>query len=260
MKIDVIGSGSAFSLTRNTSSILVTDKHDQRWLIDCGPTVPRALWQRALDVNDIDVLYFTHIHPDHCAGLPVLLNRWKSFGRRKPLIIYCQAQQRESLQQLVSLATWPVPHICFDIDWRDSQAQWQWQQWHLSTAATQHEMSNLSLRIEADGHVLFYSGDGRPTDASQALMQGCDLAFQECAVSTPLSKEASHGDVVNCLALQQSLSLPVLGLYHCYDEEIPHIEAQIIGNPQVFLSYDGLSLDLDLGVPLDKLVQGRCHE
>lgn len=254
MKIDVVGSGSAYSLTRNTSSILVTDNHVQRWLIDCGPTVPRALWQRGLDVNDVDVLYFTHIHPDHCAGLPALLNRWKSFGRHKPLIIYCQAPQREILQQLVSMATWPVPEICFDIDWRDSQPQWQWQQWRLFTAATQHEMSNLSLRIEVDGQALFYSGDGRPTEASCALMQGCDLAFQECAVSQPLPKESSHGDVVSCLALQQSLSLPALGLYHCFDEEISNIKSIISGHPQVFLSYDGLTLDLDLGIAVAKLI------
>jgi ribonuclease BN (tRNA processing enzyme) len=63
-------------------------------LIDCGPTIPRALWQRGGDINDIDVIYFTHVHPDHCVGLTALLNYWKSFSRQKPLVIYCQPQQR----------------------------------------------------------------------------------------------------------------------------------------------------------------------
>ncbi len=66
MKIDVLGCGSAFSCTQNTSALRVIDADNKQWLIDCGPTVPRALWQRGGEVNDIDAIYFTHVHPDHC--------------------------------------------------------------------------------------------------------------------------------------------------------------------------------------------------
>ena len=68
MKIDVLGCGSAFSCTQNTSALRVIDADNKQWLIDCGPTVPRALWQRGGEVNDIDAIYFTHVHPDHCTG------------------------------------------------------------------------------------------------------------------------------------------------------------------------------------------------
>jgi ribonuclease BN (tRNA processing enzyme) len=59
------------------------------------------------DINDIDVIYFTHVHPDHCSGLTALLNYWKSFSRQKPLVIYSQPQQRPVLMQLAALANWP---------------------------------------------------------------------------------------------------------------------------------------------------------
>lgn len=62
MKIDVLGCGSAFSCTQNTSALRVIDADNKQWLIDCGPTVPRALWQRGGEVNDIDAIYFTHVH------------------------------------------------------------------------------------------------------------------------------------------------------------------------------------------------------
>ena len=57
MKIDVLGCGSAFSCTQNTSALRVIDADNKQWLIDCGPTVPRALWQRGGEVNDIDAIY-----------------------------------------------------------------------------------------------------------------------------------------------------------------------------------------------------------
>lgn len=43
MKIDVLGCGSAFSESQNTSALRVIDNNNRQWLIDCGPTIPRAL-------------------------------------------------------------------------------------------------------------------------------------------------------------------------------------------------------------------------
>lgn len=245
MRIDVLGSGSAFSMVRNTSSILVSDQQQQRWLIDCGPTVPRALWQHNFGIDEIEVIYFTHIHPDHCAGLPVLLNRWKSFGRQAPLTIYCQAEHRPILQQLTALATFPVTEICFAIEWLDIPERWTWRNWQLASAATQHEMRNLALRIEVDDHIVFYSGDGRPTSATIALMQDAEIAFQECAVATPLAEDASHGDLQSCMALAAQLDLPALGLYHCYDEALTALADTIAHQSNLFLSFDGLQIDLN---------------
>ena len=150
MKIEVIGSGSAFSTRRNTSAVMVTDNKDNQWLIDCGPTIPRALWQRGTGVNDIQVIYFTHIHPDHCSGLAALVNQWKSVNRTVPLTLYCQAEHRAPLESLLFLASWPKKTLGFDIHWRDISDQFDWQDWQISTAFTQHEVRNRCLRIDTD--------------------------------------------------------------------------------------------------------------
>ena len=46
MKIDVLGCGSAFSCTQNTSALRVIDADNKQWLIDCGPTVPARAGRR----------------------------------------------------------------------------------------------------------------------------------------------------------------------------------------------------------------------
>ncbi|WP_312690363.1 ribonuclease Z [Kosakonia sp.] len=244
MKIDVLGCGSAFSLQHNTSAICVTDNHQQRWLIDCGPTIPRTLWQRRGDVNDIDAIYFTHVHPDHCTGLTALLNHWKSFGRRKPLIIWSQREQRAVLMQLARLANWPNSDLCFGIEWRDSEPDFHWQGWRIRTAFTHHEIPNLALRIDADERTLFYSGDGRPTPESIALMHRADVAFQECTSLTALPADASHGDLPGCLALRDQLHLPRLGLYHCNDAAREALAQACAVYPGLFLCQDGMVIDL----------------
>ncbi len=245
MKIDVLGCGSAFSLNHTTSAIRIIDNQQSQWLIDCGPTVPRALWQRNLDINAIDVIFFTHIHPDHCAGLAVLLNQWKSFGRVKPLQIYCQAEQQAMLVNQIALANWPHTELTFPIEILASQPAWQWRGWHIHTAFAQHEIPSQAIRIVADNHVLFYSGDGRPTDATQALMAGCTLAFQECASWPPLAADASHGDYPACLALCEKLALNLMVLYHSQDAFRPAISSDCATHPHVMLSEDGLTFDLE---------------
>lgn len=244
MKIDVIGSGSAFSKRNNTSSIRVIDSSQNQWLIDCGPTVPRAIWQRNIGVNEIKVIYFTHIHPDHSSGLAALINQWKSFKRAEPLTIFCQAEQKQPLQALVALAVWPETQLCFEIDWQDIGAAFTWQHWQIRTANTQHEMANKAIRITIGEKTLFYSGDGRPTAASQALMQGADLAFQECASFDALPEDASHGDLPDCLRLLAETAVSALGLYHCFDEAIAHLVRAVDQTEKAFISRDGLVIDL----------------
>lgn len=244
MKIDVLGCGSAFSSEQNTSALRVIDDANRQWLIDCGPTIPRALWLRGGDINEIDVIYFTHVHPDHCTGLTALLNYWKSFSRQKPLIIYSQPQQRPVLMQLAALANWPQTTLTFAIDWRDSIEAWTWHNWHIQTAETQHELTNRAICITVGGQTLFYSGDGRPTPDSMTLMAGAGLAFQECASLAPLADDASHGDFPSCLALFQQLNLPAMGLYHCYDAILPALKSACLPWEGLFVSHDDLQFDL----------------
>jgi ribonuclease BN (tRNA processing enzyme) len=250
MKVDVLGCGSAFSLRQNTSAIRISDDKHRQWLIDCGPTIPRALWQRQLDINAIDAIYFTHIHPDHCSGLSALLNQWKSFARSKPVTIYSQPEQRPVLMQLAQLATWPEKKTCFAIDWQDTQDAWTWHDWHIQTALSQHEIPNRAIRITQGGQSLFYSGDGRPTPASVALMHNATLLFQECASLLPLADDASHGDFPGCLALFNQLRQPALGLYHCYDAAIPLLNVACRTHAGLFISRDGLQCDLSLANPI----------
>ncbi len=164
-----------------------------------------------MGVNDIDAIYFTHVHPDHCTGLTALLNYWKSGSRQKPLIIYCQPAQQPVLMQLAALANWPQADPGFTINWQECREAWTWQDWQIRTAATQHELSNRAIRITIAGQTLFYSGDGRPTADSIALMAGAGLAFQECASVAALDDDASHGDFPSCLMLFQNAAAPGAG-------------------------------------------------
>jgi len=69
MKIKIIGCGSAFS-KKNYNQCFLLEEDGRKMLVDCGQQiVPFALMNAGLDVKDIDDIYISHGHADHCASI-----------------------------------------------------------------------------------------------------------------------------------------------------------------------------------------------
>ena len=68
MKIKVIGCGNAFSY-KSFNQSFVLEEAGKRLLIDCGMQTPQALTNAGYKPTDIDDIYISHAHADHCGGL-----------------------------------------------------------------------------------------------------------------------------------------------------------------------------------------------
>jgi len=88
VKIIFVGTGSGqTSLNQFHSSLLLSSKNYQL-LIDAGDGISRALLFNKIDINHIDGIIISHLHPDHVSGLPSLLVQMKMTVREKPLDIF----------------------------------------------------------------------------------------------------------------------------------------------------------------------------
>ncbi|OZG75247.1 hypothetical protein BTA51_02360 [Hahella sp. CCB-MM4] len=221
MQLEIVGSGEAYDRFRVNASVLVEDQ-EYCLLIDCGPTVPQALWRRQLPSDAVDAIYLTHIHPDHASGITALLNQWASAGRCKDLEIICQPDQQSHLRWMADYAAWPE-RLPFSIGWHDATQLTELGPWLMRTAQTRHSITNLAVRLDqkprASGMrgALFYSGDGRPTMESAQLMTGSVLAMQECFAHQDQGESSHHGDLPECLRYQRLAEPHQLLLYHIQD-------------------------------------------
>jgi len=68
-EIIIIGSGTGIPSLRRGSPGLVLVADQARILIDSGPGALRRMLEVGLTYRDIDLLLYTHIHPDHTADL-----------------------------------------------------------------------------------------------------------------------------------------------------------------------------------------------
>lgn len=73
---------------RNVSGLaLVEDSGNGWYLIDCGEATQHQLLRTPLTLHKLRAIFLTHVHGDHCYGLPGLLASAGMAGRREPLDI-----------------------------------------------------------------------------------------------------------------------------------------------------------------------------
>jgi len=245
MKIDVVGVGAAYEALGVNASLLL-EEDGYQCLIDCGPTVPPALWRRGLDPEAISALYFTHCHPDHCLGLTTLINHWQHCQRKTPLLIVAQRAQWARLQNLSYFGHWPDDDPGFSIQWVDSTELDALGPWRMATATSRHSVPNRSLWLRGAQGSLFYSGDGRPSRHNKSLLASADIVFQECEVSQSLSRLAHHGDWPLCQELERkngSLLCP----YHIGTEHQALIRQAAAAIKDIYVPREGDCLRLKGG-------------
>ena len=218
MEIHFLGVGEACDGNQPNTSILLRTEPDEtagRILLDCGFSVPHRYFSLLPDPEELEILWISHFHGDHFFGTPLLLLWFWEMGRQKPLHILGPPGVESTIKQALELA-YPnlLPRLRFSLlfleiepgkEQKISDTVWQ-------AAYNEHTQPCLSLRLELHGKAIFYSGDGRPTPASQALARGCDIIIHEAygfADTTP-----GHGSIDACLDFARHAGAAQIALVH----------------------------------------------
>jgi ribonuclease BN (tRNA processing enzyme) len=113
VKVQFVGVGEAFDETlSNNSQILEWD--NTRLLIDCGYSVPHALWKMHPEPEYLDAIYISHRHADHYFGLPSYLVRLAEDGRKRDIEIICSQELKTVILEMIDYAYLGVlSHLVF---------------------------------------------------------------------------------------------------------------------------------------------------
>jgi len=89
MEITLLGTSSGTpTKTRNVSGTAIRKANSKSWyLVDCGEGTQHQILRTNLSLNHLQTIFITHIHGDHCYGLPGLLASAALSGRTVPLTI-----------------------------------------------------------------------------------------------------------------------------------------------------------------------------
>ena len=218
MEIHFLGVGEACDSNQpNTSMLLKTSAAETtgRILLDCGFTVPHLYFSLEPDPDALEILWISHFHGDHFFGTPLLLLRFWEMGRKKQFLIVGPPGVESKIRQAMELA-YPTLSARFGFQLKFIEMEQKKQKkiadslWQ--TAYNEHSQPSLALRLELQDKAVFYSGDGRPTPATQVLAQGCDIIIHEAyglKDTTP-----GHGSIPSCLEFTRHAGCKQLALLH----------------------------------------------
>lgn len=148
MIIQPLGTSSGTpTRARNVSACALSESTGKRWvLIDCGEGTQHQLLRTRLSLNALSAVCITHIHGDHCYGLPGLLGSAAMNGRTAPLTIVAPAGIREWLQAAQVHTDLQLP---FEIEFIATETLTDLQVGHLSVSATplSHRVPSFAYRF-----------------------------------------------------------------------------------------------------------------
>ncbi|MFT5083950.1 MAG: ribonuclease Z [Lentisphaeria bacterium] len=76
------------TLQRNVSGLVIKQANSKSWcLVDCGEGTQHQLLRLPHSLVQLDTILITHVHGDHCFGLPGLLATASMAGRKQALTI-----------------------------------------------------------------------------------------------------------------------------------------------------------------------------
>ena len=80
-QINYLGCGSATPTLRHLPSCQVLDFRDNLFMIDCGEGAQLSMRRQRLKLSRLSHIFISHLHGDHCLGLPGLVSTLALTGR-----------------------------------------------------------------------------------------------------------------------------------------------------------------------------------
>ncbi|MDF0732394.1 ribonuclease Z [Pseudomonas entomophila] len=96
--------------TRNVSATAVIEASGSGWyLVDCGEATQHQLLHTPLSIRDLRAIFITHVHGDHCFGLPGLLASAGMSGRSEPLALVLPSALHDWLRLSLAVSETYLP-------------------------------------------------------------------------------------------------------------------------------------------------------
>ena len=187
MRLTVVGCSGSFAGPDSPASCYLVQAHDgeRTWnlVFDLGNGALGPL-QRHVELADIDAVFISHLHPDHCVDICGLYvtRKYRPEGPlegRLPLHAPVGAQERFALMYH-GIDDGGMREELDAHDLADGQVV-QVGPVTVTAHRVRHPVEAYGFRIEAADTVLAYTGDTDTCDALTPLLTGADLALVDSA-------------------------------------------------------------------------------
>jgi len=226
MKLVVLGSGTSVPHAQRASAAFWLETEAGSVLLDCSVDAAHRMAEENLDWSNLDAVWISHLHLDHCGGLASMLFglKWapQTQGRRKPLKIFGCEGIKKLLRAINDSNDYGLFEQPFPIELQEvsaGKADFELLPGlQAQTFATPHTRESLAIRLTDNNRAsVVYSSDTGYSEELAAFAREVNLLILECSFwrNKPTPK---HLELVEALRLARLAEPRTLLLTHLYPE------------------------------------------
>ncbi|TXK43307.1 MBL fold metallo-hydrolase [Nonomuraea sp. C10] len=176
MLLTILGGCGAWPAAGQACSGYLVEHDGFRLLVDPGyATVPRLL--ERITADQVDAVFISHGHPDHCADLnPLLRARALRDDPPAPLPVYSLPSALDAVLALDRPGMLTDAYVLHEFNAGDQIAIGPFR---AQTRLLPHSVPNAGIRLTAGERVLTYTGDTGPSPDVVDLARDADLLLAE---------------------------------------------------------------------------------
>ena len=101
LELNILGCGSAKPSLRHLPSCQVLNVRDNLMMIDCGEGTQLEMCRRRLKLSRLTHIFISHLHGDHCFGLPGLLSTLSLVDKSSSVTVHIFEDGAEQFRKMV---------------------------------------------------------------------------------------------------------------------------------------------------------------
>jgi ribonuclease BN (tRNA processing enzyme) len=253
MRVVVFGSAAGFPTKRrpNTTALGIW-RGDALYLLDAGGGVASQLVRREMSPDALRAVFISHMHADHIAGLPLLV-QWLQLNKRKRALPICLPQEGVGgFESLLNMCYLLPEWLGFELEVLGVEEGPGYEEAgvaveaipnrhlegfveRLKEAGDPRRGESYSYTVEADGKRVLFSADLAYAGEVPERVRGADLAIVELAHFEP----EELGEALAGLALPRLVLTHIKHTLEPVEDEIPARIKAAGYQGEVFMAHDG---------------------
>jgi len=255
MKLVVLGSGTSVPHPKRASAAFWLETEAGSVLLDCSGDAAHRMAAENLDWPNLDAVWISHLHLDHCGGLASLLFglKWapQTVKRRKPLRIFGCEGIKKLLRAIDDSNDYGLFEQPFPVELHEvSAGEGDFEMLpglQTQTFTTPHTPESLAIRLtDNDGASLVYSSDTGYSQELALFAREVDLLILECSFwrNKPTAKHLQLDEAMRIARLAEPRRLLLTHLYPEWDGIDLESKAKELWSGTTIEACDGLRLEI----------------
>ena len=185
LELNILGCGSATMTPRHQPSCQVLNVRDNLMMIDCGEGAQLAVRRMKLKLMRLNHIFISHLHGDHCFGLPGLVSTMALLNRTGSLTIHTFKDGAELFGQMLDYFCRERPfEVRFNVIDTHKRVIWEDDAMTVTTFPLVHRVPAVGFLFREKPKLRHIIGEkvkelGVPHYAMNALRQGEDWVSPE---------------------------------------------------------------------------------